>query len=553
MAEYQNALFNPKIKNDLLGGNALQIAPGQDVIALLAQQLRANGGDWNVGGIDRATEFAQQLAAGGVRSLDGVSLQTRAGAKGSPYLLSSGEGGDQYALTPDTPETYGLAFSDGTTFNGWGRVPKYGYGGLIPMGGWGAKPVINEGGDTAIPGAPEEAAGTPSYFMVGRSGAGKGQTDLMVRVGPDGKIAFEPEWGDAYGADRAAIASAAAVLSAGAMGLGGGGAAGAGGGAGGAGGGGLASSVGAGELTAGLAEYAASGLPASIMNPAIPGLSAAGAGAAVASPFSYAMPGQEAGFSFLNAGAPAAGDAGMAAAMDAAGSWTTPEALAAWGQSAGVGVPEMAASGAGLFGLSGDTLKSIGNFANLASPLISAGVDMYSANKAAGATNAATTQANDLLKYMYDTTRQDNMPGLQARNDALGKIQGLLSNPQSITGDPGYQFGLNQGTKAFENSAAARGMTYSGQQAKALTQFGQDYAGSKMDQSVNRLLQLANAGSGSAANIANAGSNYAGTAANNLTSQGTANALLAGANGNAVGNAINQLTAYGNSKKWWQG
>lgn len=287
--------------------------------------------------------------------------------------------------------------------------------------------------------------------------------------------------------------------------------------------------------------------------------------AGMASPFSYAPVGQEAGFSFLNAGAPAAGDAGMAAAMDAAGSWATPEALAAWGQSAGIGVPEIAGAAGGGFGASkvGQAingflspvggLQGLGQIANVASPIVQGLTGIYAANKAAGATNAATTQANDLLRYMYDTTRQDNMPGLQARNDALGKIQGLLSSPQSITGDPGYQFGLNQGTKALENGAAARGMTYSGQQAKALTQFGQDYAGSKMDQSVNRLLQLANAGSGSAANIANAGSNYAGTAANNITSQGTANALLAGANGNAVGNALNQLTAYGNSKKWWQG
>ena len=154
---------------------------------------------------------------------------------------------------------------------------------------------------------------------------------------------------------------------------------------------------------------------------------------------------------------------------------------------------------------------------------------------------------------MYDTTRADNMPALQARNGALEQIQALLKNPGRITSQPGYQFGLDQGTKTLNNGAAARGMTYSGQQGKALQQFGQDYAGTKLDQSYNRLSNLAGLGQTGAGTIANAGANYAGQVGNNLTAQGSANGAVSLANGNALAGAFNGLSAYGQRQGWWGG
>jgi len=184
-------------------------------------------------------------------------------------------------------------------------------------------------------------------------------------------------------------------------------------------------------------------------------------------------------------------------------------------------------------------------------PAISAGAQMIGANMGGKAQADATGKANDLQRYMYDTTRADNMPALSARNNALTQIQSLLADPSSLTKDPGYAFGLSQGQKTLANGAAARGMTYSGAQGKALQRYGQDYAGTKLDQSVNRLSSLANIGQAGASTIANTGGNYANQTANNLTALGDARAAQYMVNSNAIGNAVNGLTAYGQKQGWW--
>ena len=55
--------------------------------------------------------------------------------------------------------------------------------------------------------------------------------------------------------------------------------------------------------------------------------------------------------------------------------------------------------------------------------------------------------------------------------------------------DPGYQFRLQQGQTALENSAAARGGALSGDAGRALTQYGQDYASNEYQNVYNRALQ----------------------------------------------------------------
>ena len=130
-------------------------------------------------------------------------------------------------------------------------------------------------------------------------------------------------------------------------------------------------------------------------------------------------------------------------------------------------------------------------------------------------------------------------------------MQSLLSDPSSLTTQPGYQFGLNEGTKTLNNGAAARGMTYSGAQGKALQRFGQDYAGTKLDASINRLSALASGGQPGASTSANAAQNYGTAVGNNLSAMGNANAAQYLVNGNAAGNALNGLSAYGQRQGWW--
>ena len=184
-------------------------------------------------------------------------------------------------------------------------------------------------------------------------------------------------------------------------------------------------------------------------------------------------------------------------------------------------------------------------------PLVGTALQLGAAGRARGDLQASTDSANNLQRDMFNTIRQDNMPALNARNSALGQIDALLKNPGSITSQPGYAFGLEQGQKTLNNGAASRGMTYSGQQGKALTQYGQDYAGTKLNDSVNRLSTLAGLGQPGAGQIAGAGTTYANQVGNNTTAQGSANGLMQIGMGNALANVTNGLSAYGTRQKWW--
>jgi len=52
--------------------------------------------------------------------------------------------------------------------------------------------------------------------------------------------------------------------------------------------------------------------------------------------------------------------------------------------------------------------------------------------------------------------------------------------------DPGYQFRMDEGQRALERTAAARGNLLSGAQMKAAMRYGQDYASNEYDRGYNR-------------------------------------------------------------------
>jgi len=202
---------------------------------------------------------------------------------------------------------------------------------------------------------------------------------------------------------------------------------------------------------------------------------------------------------------------------------------------------------AGLFGGAGST----GGWANTAGTLLNGYLGQRAADKAANAQIGATKDANALMKYMYDQTRADNMPALEARNAGLTGYQNLLKNPSSVARDPGYQFGFDQGTKAIGTQAAARGNYYSGKTLKDLTRFGQDYGQSKFDQSLNRHGNLAGLGQVGSGQIGQAGMQYGQQAGQNLIGAGNARGAAAIAGANSWQNALNGLMSYGNQNNWW--
>lgn len=106
--------------------------------------------------------------------------------------------------------------------------------------------------------------------------------------------------------------------------------------------------------------------------------------------------------------------------------------------------------------------------------------------------------------------------------------------------DPGYDFRMQEGIKALDRSAAARGSLNSGAQLRRLTRYGQDYASNEYQRVYDRIAQIAGFGRGasseSAGVIVNTGQNIGGA----LINAGEARASGFVASGNAIANALGQ-------------
>lgn len=178
------------------------------------------------------------------------------------------------------------------------------------------------------------------------------------------------------------------------------------------------------------------------------------------------------------------------------------------------------------------------NWLNLLGNLGGGYLQSQASGNATDAQLQASRESNALLEKMWQQGRADQSKYLEDGNSALAGIQALLKDPSSVSSMPDYQFGLDQGSKALQNSATARGMTYSGPQAKALKRYGNDYAGTKLGESFNRLASIAGIGQTATNQTGAMGQGYAGQMANNITGAGNSQAAGYIGQGNAWNNAI---------------
>ena len=140
--------------------------------------------------------------------------------------------------------------------------------------------------------------------------------------------------------------------------------------------------------------------------------------------------------------------------------------------------------------------------------------------------------------------------GLGAGGPSAGTAAAATTALQNY---PGYQFGLQQGNLAQQQSAASQGLLLSGAQLQASQQFGQNYAmQNAWNPYVSTLSSIANLGEGAAATTgqigASTGAGVAGTqlAAGQAAAAGTvgsANAITSGLGG-ATNTAANSGLLY---------
>jgi hypothetical protein len=217
---------------------------------------------------------------------------------------------------------------------------------------------------------------------------------------------------------------------------------------------------------------------------------------------------------------------------------------------------------------------------------------MTAGNKAAD----ASREAARIAEQQYQTTRGDLLPFTQTGQnilpaltdaaltrtgggpDYVSQAAALGSGPDmqaALERTPGYQFQLQQGLKATQSAAAARGLGVSGAALKGAATFATGLADSNYEKRFADLLQLNTAqqgnvqnrysrlagvgqlGESAAAGTGAVGANAANTAASATTAAGTAQAAgaLGGANsiGNAVNSGINNYLGYQLAQKYLPG
>lgn len=158
-------------------------------------------------------------------------------------------------------------------------------------------------------------------------------------------------------------------------------------------------------------------------------------------------------------------------------------------------------------------------------------------------------------KAIYDDQAAMGAPWRDAGRNALAGLNTFeQDNPAfsfSTTGpnaDPSYSFRLSEGTKALQNSAAARGGLVSGNTMKALQDYGQQAASQEYQNAfnryqtergskLNRLQSLAGIGQSAVQQAGQAAQNYGNAAqqAGQNYAAGAGNAMMSGANALAAG------------------
>lgn len=182
---------------------------------------------------------------------------------------------------------------------------------------------------------------------------------------------------------------------------------------------------------------------------------------------------------------------------------------------------------------------------------VAAGAISSSASSGEGAdTGAATRQALNMQKSNFDNTS-----GLEGNTITVG--QNALSDITDLSGaggpaaqqasaslfqtDPGYNFELQQGQKAIDSSAAARGLGTSGADAKGYAGYAEGLASQDYSNFYNRLSNLAGVGQDAIKTVANAGANAANDSSQTIASGQNQQNQITSAGASNLGGSINSL------------
>ena len=163
------------------------------------------------------------------------------------------------------------------------------------------------------------------------------------------------------------------------------------------------------------------------------------------------------------------------------------------------------------------------------------------ANKASSTQAAAADQATQLQREMFNKQVELQEPWRQAGVNALTKLQ---SGDVMGSMDPSYSFRFQEGLKALDRQAAARGGLISGGALKAAQRYGQDVASTEFGNAYNRLAGLAGVGQTATNTLGSAAGQFGANAGNLMTSGAAARASGYVGGANALTGGLNQYLNY---------
>lgn len=204
----------------------------------------------------------------------------------------------------------------------------------------------------------------------------------------------------------------------------------------------------------------------------------------------------------------------------------------------------------------GAIMAGVGAGAGIAGSIINRSEGNKAANEAYFQQQKAAEEANKLQREMYEHAKTNLEPWRAGGVKALAGMQDADFSrdftANDFQKDPGYDFRMQEGMKALDRSAAARGSLQSGATLKALSRYNQDFAANEYNNAYNRfnadrdrrfgrLSSLAGMGQNAVNTTIGAGTNYANAVGGNLMSlgnAGAANRLAIGQNNQDMWNGI---------------
>ncbi|MGI9485412.1 MAG: hypothetical protein ACR2RF_05930 [Geminicoccaceae bacterium] len=188
-------------------------------------------------------------------------------------------------------------------------------------------------------------------------------------------------------------------------------------------------------------------------------------------------------------------------------------------------------------------MPSFFDIASVAAPLVGGLLGRQAAGRAADAQTAASGAAIGEQRRQFDLIRSDLAPFREQGVNALNQFAASVLGPLEET--PAFQFTRDQGLKAIDQLAGARGKAFSGENIRGAKQFASGLASQEINNQLNRLAGLAGIGQTSTAQGGAFGAGSANAISQLLGEQGAARASGFVGQQNAISDSINNALLFG--------